>query len=96
MYKLTKGANMEIKNILQKLNNQYFKSLRRMCKAFVDCSIFGEYKSKINSDYLKLISAVINNETNILSLTNNLVYIWSTINEKNELRILIDSVPTNY
>ena len=87
---------MEIKNILQKLNNQYFKSLRRMCKVFVDCSIFGEYKSKINSDYLKLISVVINNETNILDLDANWVYVYATTNEKNELRILIDSVPTNY
>ena len=87
---------MEIKNILKKINSQYFKSLRRMCKEFVDCSFFGEYKSKINSDYLKLISAVINNDTNILSLTNNLVYIWAKKKKKNALRILIDSVPANY
>ena len=87
---------MEIKNILQKLNNQYFKSLKRFEKMYnLNETFFKEKLKKFNSDYLKLVSAVINHDTYSLDLTTNWVYICATINEKNELRILIDSVPTN-
>ena len=87
---------MEKKEVLRKLNNQSFKSLKRLEKQFSFSKSFLKVKIEhFNSDYLKIISAVLNNETYALSLTNNLVYIHATINEKNELRILIDSVPTN-
>ena len=62
---------METKKILQKLNNQYFKSLKRFKKM---CNFGGRYYKKevkeFNSDYLKIISAVINHDTYDLDLSN--------------------------
>ena len=88
---------MEIKNILQKLNNQYFKSLKRFEKIYKNFGfVFNEKLIDFNTDYLKIISTIINNKTDILDLNTNWIYIYATINEKDELRILIDSVPANY
>ena len=87
---------MEKKEVLQKLNNQYFKSLKRfkkMCK-FAERRYEQELK-EFNDDYLKIISAVINHDTYGLDLSIKWIYTCATINEKNELKILIDSVPTN-
>ena len=86
---------MEIKNILQKLNNQYFKSLKRFEHSYHFMPNFDERVKKFNNEFLNLMSAVINNKTD-LDLNANLVYIYATINEKNELRILIDSIPANH
>ena len=83
---------MENKNILQKLNSQYFKSLKRfkkMCK-FAERRYEKEVK-EFNDDYLKIISAVINHDTYDLDLSNKWLYACATINEKNKIRILIDS-----
>ena len=96
MYKLKGRKIMETKKVLQKLNNQYFKSLKRfkkMCKFGERC--YEQELKEFNSDYLKIISAVINNDTYGLDLSNKWIYACATINEKNELRILIDSIPTN-
>ena len=97
MYKLKRGVKiMEIKKILQKLNNQYFKSLKRFEHVYFYMSNFDEQVKKFNDNFLNLMSAVINNKTDNLDLNANLVYIYATTNEKNELRILIDSIPTNH
>ena len=83
---------METKKVLNLLTNQYFKSFKRFEKQFSFSKSFLKVKiERFNNDYLKIISAVLNNETCALDLTNNLVYIHATINEKNEIRILIDS-----
>ena len=88
---------MEIKKVLQKLNNQYFKSLKRFEKAYrLNDTYYAEKLKEFNNDYLKIVSAVINHDTYGLDLRTKWLYICATINEENELRILIDSVPTNH
>ena len=88
---------MEIKKVLQKLNNQYFKSLKHFEKLYKDYGfVFHEKLIDFNTDYLRIISTIINNRTDILDLNANWVYVYATANEKNGLRILIDSVPTNH
>ena len=88
---------MEKKEILQKLNNQYFKSFKRFEKIYKNFGfVFNEKLIDFNTDFLKIISAIINNKTDILDLNANWVYVYATDNEKNELRILIDGVPTNH
>ena len=83
---------MENKNILQKLNNQYFKSLKRFEKAYrLNDAYYAEKLKEFNDDYLKIISAVINHDTYGLDLSTKWIYTCATINEKNEIRILIDS-----
>ena len=83
---------MENKNILQKLNNQYFKSLKRFEKAYrLNDTYYAETLKEFNDDYLKIISAVINHDTYGLDLSTKWIYTCATINEKNEIRILIDS-----
>ena len=82
---------MKNKNILQKLNNQYFKSLKRFQKQYGFMSDFNEQLKEFNDDYLKIISAVINHDTYGLDLSTKWIYTCATINEKNEIRILIDS-----
>ena len=88
---------MEIKKVLQKLNNQYFKSLKRFEKLYKNFGfVFNEKLIDFNTDYLRIISTIINNRTDILDLNVNWVYVYATTNEKNEIRILIDSIPTNH
>ena len=88
---------MEIKKVLNLLNNQYFKSLKRFEKAYrLNDTYYAEKLKDFNSDYLKIISAVINHDTYGLDLSTKWLYIYATINEKNEIRILIDSIPTNH
>ena len=63
---------MEKKEVLQKLTNQYFKSLKRFEKTHNLNEIFFKVElKKFNSDYLKLVSAVINNDTYSLDLSTN-------------------------
>ena len=87
---------MEIKKILQKLNSQYFKSLKRFERVYFYMPNFDERVRKFNNEFLNLMSAIINNKTDNLDLNANWVYIHATINEKNELRILLDSIPANH
>ena len=83
---------MENKNILIKLNSQYFKSLKRFEKAYrLNDTYYAEKLKEFNDDYLKIISAVINHDTRDLDLSTKWIYACATINEKNEIRILIDS-----
>ena len=88
---------MEIKKVLQKLNNQYFKSFKRFEKIYENFGfVFNEKLIDFNNDFLKIINAIINNKTDNLDLDTNWIYFYATINEKSELRILIDRVPTNH
>ena len=88
---------MEKKEVLRKLNNQYFKSFHRFEKIYKNFGfVFNEKLIDFNNDFLKIVSAIINNKTDILDLDANWVYVYATVNEKNGLRILIDSVPTNH
>lgn len=87
---------MEKKEVLQKLNNQYFKSLKRLGKQYKGFWFIPRKKLiDFNNDFLKIVSAIINNKTDILYLDINQIYIYATINEKSEIRILLDSIPTN-
>ena len=88
---------MEKKEVLQKINNQYFKSLKRFEKLYKNFGfVFYEKLIDFNTDFLRIISTIINNRTDILDLNANRIYFYASANEKNELRILIDSVPTNH
>ena len=89
---------MEIKKILQKLNNQYFKSLKRFEKVYKKINLYSNGIKTFNEGYLKAISAVLSGDANDIrvSLCSSLVYIYATINEKDELRTLIDNIPTNH
>ena len=85
---------MEKKEVLAKLNSQYFKSLKRFEKMYKQFGfVFYEKLKDFNLDYLHLISVVINNKTDILDLNTNRVYFYATLNEKNSIRILINSIP---
>ena len=89
---------MEKKEVLQKLNNQYFKSLKHFEKIYSVLPGFKAELKKFNSGYLKIISAVLSGDAYKIhvSLYHNFFYNCTATNEKNELRILIDSVPTNH
>ena len=89
---------MEKKEVLKKLNNQYFKSLKRFEKIYSALPGFKAELKKFNKGYLKVISAVLTGDADKIrvSLYHNFFYICATDNEKDELRILIDSVPTNH
>ena len=78
---------MEIKNILQKITNQYCKSLKRFEKVYSLMSDFRKQVKSFNSGYLKLISAVLNGDVSEIriSLHKSLVYIYATLNEKDKL-----------
>ena len=88
---------MEIKKILQKINNQYFKSLKRFEKVYKKINLYNKEIKTFNKGYLKLISAVLSGDSKKIrvSLYATLFYLYSTTNEQSELRILIDSIPTN-
>ena len=84
---------MEKKDVLAKLNSQYFKSLKRLEKAYKHFGfVFYEKLKDFNLDYLHLVSVVINDKTDNLDLNTNWVYIYATLNEKDDIRLLIDSV----
>ena len=88
---------MEKKEVLQKLTNQYFKSLEHFEKLYKEYGfVFYERLIDFNTDFLKMISTIINNRADILDLNTNRIYYYATPNEKNEMRILIDSIPTNH
>ena len=88
---------MEKKEVLQKLTNQYFKSLEHFEKIYKDYwFVFYEKLIDFNTDFLRIISTIINNRTDILDLNANRVYYYATADEKDEMRILIDSIPTNH
>ena len=78
---------MEKKEILQKLNNQYFKSFKRFENTYSFMSNFSKRVKDFNSGYLKLISAVLSGDVNEIrvSLYSSLLYIHATLNEKEKL-----------
>ena len=78
---------MEKKEVLQKLNNQYFKSFKRFENAYSFMTDFNEQVKDFNNRYLKLISAVLSGDANDIrvALYSSLLYIHATIDEKDKL-----------
>ena len=78
---------MEKKEVLQKLNNQYFKSLKRFEKVYKKTNLYKKEIKAFNKGYLSLISAVLGGDANKISasLYGNLFYIYATDSEKDEL-----------
>ena len=78
---------MEKKEVLQLLNSQYFKSFKRFEKVYSLMSDFSKQVKSFNSGYLKLISAVLNDDVSEIrvSLHKSLVYIYATLSEKDKL-----------
>ena len=88
---------MEIKKVLQKLNNQYFKSLKHFKKIYKNYgSLFKKRLKIFNTHFLEIISAIINNKTDTLNLYSNWVFLYLDDNERDELMALIDSTRTNH
>ena len=89
MYKNQGGVQkiMELKKVLNLLNNQYFKSFKRFQNAYSFMPDFNERVKKFNEDYLNIISAVLSGDVEQIrtSLRGNSVYYWATYNEKDKL-----------
>ena len=82
---------MDKKEVLKKLNSQYFKSFKRFENVYSFMPDFSKQVKSFNSGYLKLISAVLSGDANEIrvSLYSSLVYIHATINEKEKLDLEI-------
>ena len=80
---------MEIKEVLNLLNSQYFKSLKRFEKIYKKINLYSRGLKTFNEGYLKLISAVLSGDTNdiCVSLYGSLIYIYATPNEKDKLQL---------
>ena len=80
---------METKKILNLLTNQYFKSLKRFESTYAFMPNLGKKIQEFNSDYLKLIGAVLKGDANEIRVTlySSLLYIRATINEKDKLNL---------
>ena len=78
---------MEKKEVLQKLNNQYFKSFKRFQNTYSFMSDFNKRVKKFNDEFLKIISAVLSGDVNEIraSLYSSWIYICATLNEKDKL-----------
>ena len=76
---------MEIKRVLNLLNNQYCKSLKRYEKQYGFMSDFNEQIKEFNNDYLKIVSAVLSGKATLLDLNANWVYTVATFDEKEKL-----------
>ena len=78
---------MELKKVLNLLNNQYCKSLKRYENAYHFMRDFDQQLKRFNSDYLKLIGAVLSGDANEIrvDLRRSLLYIHATFNEKSKL-----------
>ena len=80
---------MEIKKILNLLNNQYFKSLKRFQSVYKKINLYNKGLKTFNEGYLKLIGAVLSGDVNEIrvSLHSSLVYIHATNNEQCKLNL---------
>ena len=78
---------MEIKKILNLLNNQYFKTLKHFEKIYSALPGFKAELKKFNKGYLKVISAVLTGDADKIrvSLYHNFFYICATDSEKEKL-----------
>ena len=87
---------MEKKETLQKLTNQYFKSLEHFEKLYKEYGfVFYERLIDFNTDFLRIVSTIINNRPDVLDLNANRIYYYATADEKNELKKIIDSIIAN-
>ena len=82
---------MEIKKVLNLLNNQYFKSLKRFESAYSFMSDFNEQVKDFNNNFSRLIGVVLNGDANEIrvALHASCLYIYATINEKDKLDLEI-------
>ena len=80
---------MDLKKVLNLLNNQYFKSFKRFENMYSRMSDFNERVKEFNNDFLKVISAVLSGDNDQIyrSLKGNWVYTCATINEKDTLNL---------
>ena len=78
---------MDLKKVLNLLNNQYFKSFKRFENMYSRMSDFNERVKEFNNDFLKVISAVLSGDNDQIyrSLKGNWVYTCATINEQDKL-----------
>ena len=78
---------MEIKKVLNLLNNQYSKSFKRFESTYSFMSDFNEKVKEFNDDFLRIVSAVLSGDVEQIraSLRKNLIYIRATINEQDKL-----------
>ena len=78
---------MEKKEVLNKLNNQYFKSFKRFKDVYEKMSFYDEQVKEFNSGFLKLIGAVLNGNINEIRATlySSWFFIYATANEKDKL-----------
>ena len=82
---------MKTKKILNLLNNQYFKSLKRFENVYKKINLYNKGLKTFNEGYLKLISAVLSGDANDMrvSLHRSLLYIHATLSEKDKLDLEI-------
>ena len=78
---------LELKKAVNLLANQYFKSFKRFESARSYMSNFNEQVEKFNQEYLNLISAVLNSDTDEIyaNLHNSLMYVWARSSEQAKL-----------
>ena len=78
---------MEIKEVLNLLTNQYFKSFKRFEKVYSVLSGFRAQVKRFNSGYLKLIGAVLSGDVNEIrvSLHSSFFYIYAARSEQDKL-----------
>ena len=78
---------LELKKAVNLLANQYFKSFKRFESARSYMSNFNEQVEKFNQEYLNLISAVLNADTDKIyaNLHESLMYVWASSSEQSKL-----------
>ena len=90
MYKLKRGVKiMETKKVLNLLTNQYFKSFKRFENVYHFMDNFNKQVKEFNSNFSKLINAVLNGDVNEIRVAlygaGSWFYIYATRNEKDKL-----------
>ena len=78
---------MNKKEVLKKLNSQYFKSFNRFEHVYFFMSNFDEKVKKFNNHFLKITSAILTGDPDKVLATwrKSWVYFESTLNEKEKI-----------
>ena len=79
------------KEVLKKLNNQYFKSFARFEHVYYYMSNFDEKVKKFNNEFLKLTSAVLTGDVDktLERMCHTSFYFYATSNERENLEFEI-------
>ena len=82
---------MNQKEVLKKLNSQYFKSFSRFEHDYHHMSDFDEKVKKFNQEYLRIISAVLKDDVDkvLAAFKHSWIYFESTLNEKEQVENVI-------